>query len=81
MASNDLNCNELVELVTEYLEGTLSDAERTRFEEHLSICPGCKEFLKQMQDTLKAMGRLSKESVPDEALQPLLEAFRSWKKQ
>src|SRR5260370_423374 len=54
--SDDLSCQELVELVTEYLEDALDPAERTRFEAHLRDCAGCQTYLDQMQHTLGAGG-------------------------
>jgi anti-sigma factor RsiW len=76
----DLECRELVELVTEYLEGTLPPKERIRFELHLAICPGCSAYVRQLRGTLAAAGRLSEESLPDETRDRLLSAFRHWKR-
>lgn len=74
-----LTCQELVELVTEYLEGTLSPAERARFEEHLAVCPGCQIYLDQMRQTIRTVGKLTEESISSEAKQDLLQLFRDWK--
>ena len=52
----EMPCQELVELVTAYLEGYLAPAERTRFEEHLATCSGCRTYLQQMRMTLRALG-------------------------
>jgi anti-sigma factor RsiW len=76
----ELTCQQLVELVTDYLEERLSPEERLRFEQHLHYCDGCAEFLAQMRGTVA----LSKGHV-EEQLSPALEAellraFRSWKK-
>lgn len=76
----DLECRELVELVTEYLEGMLPHEERTRFELHLAICPGCAAYLRQLRGTVAAAGRLSEDSLPDETRERLLTAFRDWKR-
>jgi anti-sigma factor RsiW len=76
----DLSCKELVELVTEYLEGTLPPADRARFDEHVASCPGCTAYLRQMRDTLRVAGRLSEASLSDPARESLLAAFRAWKK-
>lgn len=78
--SRELSCQELVELVTEYLEGKMSPEEAGRFEEHLSICEGCQTYLEQMRQTLRVLGRLTEETVPSEARSQLLAAFREWKK-
>lgn len=72
-------CNELVELITDYLEDALPPADRARFDEHLTICDGCTAYLDQMRATLKALGNVSFESVDQTARQRLLDAFRDWK--
>jgi anti-sigma factor (TIGR02949 family) len=77
--SNELSCQELVELVTEYLEGTLPAHERVRFEDHLATCPGCDNYLDQMTRTIQIVGTLKEETIPDEAKEQLLLAFRAWK--
>jgi predicted anti-sigma-YlaC factor YlaD len=77
--AQDLSCAELVELVTDYLEGAISDAERARIEAHLDICEGCRNYLQQFEITIAATGRLTEEEVPPEAISPLMEAFREAK--
>jgi predicted anti-sigma-YlaC factor YlaD len=74
-----MTCQELVELVTEYFEGTLSEADRRRFEEHLRACPYCINYIEQMEITIRTLGRLDEESLPPAARGELLEAFRDWK--
>ena len=76
----ELTCQELVELVTEYLEGSLSAPARARFEEHLAMCAGCRNYLAQMRRTISALGRLSEESISPQARDDLLGVFRNWKK-
>jgi anti-sigma factor RsiW len=76
----DLECRELVELVTDYLEGALPPEERARFEQHLVICSGCAAYVRQLRAALDAAGRLSEDSLPDEARDRLLTAFRDWKR-
>jgi anti-sigma factor RsiW len=80
-ASEDITCQELVELVTDYLEGALPRAERERFEEHVVYCAGCVYHLEHMRTTIELAGRLTEESMPPAAEQALLEAFRDWKRQ
>jgi anti-sigma factor (TIGR02949 family) len=77
--SNKLSCQELVELVTEYLEGTLPAHERARFEDHLAGCTGCRNYLDQMRRTIQMVGTLKEEAIPDHAKEQLLRAFRAWK--
>lgn len=79
MASIALTCQELVELVTDYLENRLSRADRLRFEQHLVGCEGCFNYVEQMRDTIALIGRLGEDSIPAPAREPLLEAFRDWK--
>lgn len=74
-----LTCNELVELVTAYLEGTLSPADRARFEAHLAICTGCTRYLDQMRKTIALVGRLTDTTISPAARDALLSAFRTWK--
>ena len=78
--SGDLACRELVELVTDYLEGALAPAERDRFEAHLAACDGCSEHLRQLRTTLRVAGSLTERSVPEDARDRLLAAFRGWKR-
>jgi anti-sigma factor RsiW len=74
-----MTCRELVELVTDYVEGRLDDPERERFEQHLATCPGCSVYLEQMRITIEALGHLPPESLSPEAERELLEAFRGWR--
>ena len=74
-----LSCRELVELVTDYLEGTLSDEERVRFEAHIEICGGCKTYVEQIRQTISLLGRLPEDGLSPDAERELLEAFRGWR--
>ena len=78
--TDDLPCQELVELVTEYLENQLPVSTRLRFEAHLTQCSGCRTYLEQMRQTIRAMGWLPTESIEPEARDRLLEVFRDWKR-
>ncbi len=75
----EMTCQELVELVTEYLEGTLAPSERERFEAHLGRCDGCTTYLEQMRQMITALGRLAEASIPEQVRQDLLRVFRDWK--
>jgi anti-sigma factor RsiW len=77
-SANDLTCKELVELVTDYLEGALSPDDRKRFDAHLSGCPYCRIYLAQMGQTIRILGQLPEESISPQALEELLERFRGW---
>lgn len=75
----ELSCQELVELVTDYLEGALPPAEHERFESHASRCKGCGAYLEQLRETIRLLGELDPDGLPPEAEQALLVAFRDWK--
>jgi anti-sigma factor RsiW len=74
-----LACQELVELVSDYFEGALSEADRARFEAHIAGCNDCTTYVWQMRETLALMGELTTESMSPEAQADLLAAFRDWK--
>jgi anti-sigma factor RsiW len=75
-----ITCQELVELVTDYLEGALPARDRRRFEGHIAGCPHCTAYVEQMQITIRTLGRIEPESISAEAREDLLEAFRDWKR-
>ncbi len=74
-----LSCQELVELVTDYLESALSAEQSARFEAHLEPCRGCTAYVEQMRATIELVGRLTPEDVSPEAGAALLGVFRDWK--
>jgi anti-sigma factor RsiW len=74
-----LTCKELVELVTDYLEGSLSSEDKERFELHLASCDGCAAYLQQMRKTIQAVGNLEEISLSPQAKENLLGLFRDWK--
>jgi predicted anti-sigma-YlaC factor YlaD len=74
-----LTCADIVKLVTDYLEGALTPAERRRFEGHVAICPPCRAFLDQTRTTIELVGGLREEDVPPEMEEHLLTAFRDWR--
>ena len=78
--SDDLTCHELVELVTDYMEDALAPVERARLEAHLEVCPGCREYLAQMRQTITVMGRLPADSLDPEMGERLLRVFREWRR-
>jgi anti-sigma factor RsiW len=74
----DLACQQVVELVTGYLEGSLSRRDAARFERHLQGCPNCTEYLRQMRITIALTGTLQAEDLSPEASRDLTELFRRW---
>ena len=77
--TNEITCKELVEIITDYLEGTMPEAKRRLFEAHLDECLYCVNYLEQMRQTIAALGELSEESIPPDAREALLETFRGWR--
>ena len=75
-----LSCQELTELVTEYLEGALPPPERARFDEHLAECAACTRYLEQMREAIRLTGTLEPHDLAPEAEEALLHAFRDWKR-
>jgi predicted anti-sigma-YlaC factor YlaD len=51
-----------------------------RFEEHLAVCEGCRNYLEQMRATIRLTGALKTDSIPDRVRDQLLAAFRDWKR-
>jgi hypothetical protein len=74
-----LACVELVELVTEYLEGTLAPEPRARFEAHIGVCDHCGAYLEQMRLTLDVVGHLQPDDLDPAMERDLLAAFKDWK--
>jgi anti-sigma factor RsiW len=77
--TTDLACKELVEIITDYLEGTLPEHDRARFDAHLMTCPPCREYVAEMHTTLRLTGRLTTDSISAGARDELLRAFRRMK--
>jgi anti-sigma factor RsiW len=75
-----LSCQELVELVTDYLEGALDERDLRAFEAHLAGCDGCTEYLDQMRTTIRVVGTLTPNDLTQAAETALLQAFRDWKR-
>ena len=74
-----LSCQELVELVTSYLEDALPADDREQFDRHLETCDGCGEYVEQMRATIALTGELRPADLTPEAEEALLAAFRNWK--
>jgi len=74
----DLACVQAVELVTGYLEGSLSRAARRRFETHLAGCPHCTEYLAQMRETISLAGRIEPENLSPQMRDELVDLYRRW---
>jgi anti-sigma factor RsiW len=75
-----MTCRQVVELMTEYLEGNLQARDRARFEEHIAGCDGCRAYLAQIRKTLDVLGRIADEPMPASVERDLVEAFRDWRR-
>jgi anti-sigma factor RsiW len=75
-AHEHVSCQEVVELVTDYIEGALSPDEAALFEQHLNFCDGCDWYVDQLRVTIAAVGRVGEEDVPPAMRARLLAAFR-----
>ena len=75
----ELVCQQVVELVTDYLEGALSAEDRRRFERHLAGCPHCTEYLAQMRETIRLAGRVAPEDLTPDMRSDLTDVYRRWR--
>jgi anti-sigma factor RsiW len=79
--TQEMPCQELVELVTAYFDGSLSRRDRRRFRAHISGCDHCTSYVEQMRLVIEATGHLREEDIEPEAREELLAAFRGWKEE
>jgi predicted anti-sigma-YlaC factor YlaD len=77
---NRVTCQDVVELVTAYLEDTMTAEDRAAFEDHLRICDGCVRYLRQIERTIELVGEVHEESLSPRTRQDLLDAFADWKR-
>jgi anti-sigma factor RsiW len=75
-----ITCQELTEVLSDYLEGVMSAEDRERFDAHLALCDGCVHYVTQMRQTIAATHELRREDVEATAPDDLLAAFRAWKR-
>ncbi len=78
--TDQLTCEELVEVVTQYLEDRMPPGEREAFDEHLYICAGCRIYLDQMRQTITTLGTITPEEISPEIREDLLYLFQDWKR-
>ena len=74
-----LACNEVVELITAYLDGALKRRDRKAFERHLAKCDGCTNYVEQIRITIEAVGRVKEHELPPQLRENLVAAFRDWR--
>lgn len=75
-----LTCQEITEVITDYLEGRMSLMNRVRFRAHIGACRGCRTYLDQMKLTIRTLGKLPTHDIPPEVRAQLLARFRDWKR-
>jgi predicted anti-sigma-YlaC factor YlaD len=73
-----ITCREIVELTTEFLEGTLAPDVGRRFVDHLAQCPGCENYLEQVRETIRLTGMISEDAIEPHQRERLVAAFRDW---
>jgi anti-sigma factor RsiW len=76
MAQPDVRCTEFVEVVTDWMEGALDDADRVAVEMHLAICPHCSDYLAQLRRSVEVLRETPRVAPPTAARNALLDAFR-----
>ncbi len=81
ITSDKLTCREVVELVTDYLEASLSQEKQVQFEEHVAHCPGCIAYIDQVQQTIGMLRKLSDAPVFPETKEELVQIFQQWKRE
>ena len=81
MSVQEITCKELVEVVTDYLEGRMPPDRRLLFEEHVVFCSWCRTYFDQMRETIRITGTLAEDDLSPETRDALLEAFRNWNAQ
>jgi anti-sigma factor RsiW len=79
-ATRDLPCQQIVELVTDYLEDAMDAPLRASFEAHLAGCPHCTHYLEQIGATIRVAGTIRAEDLPPELRAGLLDAFREFRR-
>lgn len=78
-SDTEMVCQELVELVTEYFDGSLPADQRIRFEEHIAYCAACIRYLAQMRQTIVLTGALRENDLDPETRETMLHVFREFK--
>ncbi len=79
MTTGPMDCNELVELVSAYLDGSLDLEQRARFDVHLLECDGCANYLQQFRATVRTLGRIRDDEFEPTFRTRLMNAFMDWR--
>ena len=75
----DVVCREAVELVADYLEDAMSQAQRRRLEAHLAHCPDCPEYLAQMRAIVALAGRVTPDDLTPRMREELIGLYLRWR--
>jgi len=75
-----LECREVVEVVSDFLDDALAAADRARIEQHLLVCPPCAGYVAQVKATIVHLAELAAADGPSAPAPTLVEAFRQWKR-
>jgi anti-sigma factor RsiW len=77
--TTSFSCRQVVDLVTDYVEGALPPSDRLAFEQHVAICPPCRAYFAQMRTVIRVAGSLREDDLPVPVREKLVNAFRDWK--
>jgi anti-sigma factor RsiW len=80
-SNEHVSCQEVVELVSDYLEESLPADEAALFEQHLNFCEGCVWYVDQLRTTVQSVGRVREEDLPEPTRERLMTAFRDWRRE
>ena len=79
--NDEFSCQEMTEVVTNYLDDALPPDEQQRFERHLSYCAGCSTYVDQMRETIKQTSMVPREeSLPPALREQIVAQFRTWRR-
>ena len=79
--NTEYSCQEMIEVVTNYLDDALPLDDQQRYERHISYCAGCRTYLEQMRETIKQTGQLPREqTIPPALRERIVAQFRTWKR-
>ncbi len=76
---DDIPCREVAELLSDYLDGSMTASDRQRLEAHLALCDGCTAALAQLRETIRLTGTLTEDQIPEPQRDALRDVFRAWK--
>ena len=76
-----LVCRDAVQLMSDYIDGALSDRDRERLDAHLADCPHCREYLAQIRVTIDCLGHVEPDDVPPAVLDDLVDLYRRWRRE